>query len=84
MLLIFVYLHLRPNSKAEEFSKLLLNIGNGTISEVVGKINIPKNLGTVVKVRNSLINRIYPDIHQHANNSDSVWLREIAILTPKE
>lgn len=52
--------HLKGDLKAEEFSKLLLDIGDGKLPEEDGRINIPDNLCDVVEDLQSLINRIYP------------------------
>lgn len=74
--------YLEHNLKAEEFSNLLLNIGDGNILEEEGKINIPSNLGDVVRDLTSLTDRIYPNIVKSGENCAS-WLRERAILSPR-
>lgn len=72
--------HLKGDFKAEEFSSLLLQIGDGKLKEEDGKVNIPNNLCEVVKYLKTLTDKIYPDLR---NISDSSWLKERAILTPR-
>ena len=72
--------HLKGDFKAEEFSSLLLQIGDGKLKEEDGKVNIPNNLCEVVKDLKTLTDKIYPDL---MNISDSSWLKERAILTPR-
>lgn len=74
--------HLRGDILAEKFSKTLLNVGDGRCHEIEGMITIPKDLGTVVKTLNCLIDKIYPDIAQ-INAKENNWLCERAILTSK-
>ncbi|XP_053595510.1 uncharacterized protein LOC128667831 [Microplitis demolitor] len=73
--------HLQHDLRAEEFSKLLIDIGNGQISEVDGRISIPDNLGDIVDDLTTLTDKIYPDINKIGVNCSS-WLKERAILTP--
>ncbi|CAH1102748.1 unnamed protein product [Psylliodes chrysocephalus] len=70
--------HLQHDSRAEEFSKLLLNIGDGQISQVEGRIHIPDSLNIVGDLI-TLIDKIYPNIHQIEVGCTS-WLTEGAIL----
>ncbi|XP_015377248.1 PREDICTED: uncharacterized protein LOC107171513 [Diuraphis noxia] len=67
----------------EDFSNLLLKIGNGDLHEDDNrKANIPNNLCTVVKNLKSLSEQIYQNlITSHSENL--TWLNERAILTPK-
>ncbi|XP_053598611.1 uncharacterized protein LOC128668836 [Microplitis demolitor] len=56
--------HIQHDLRAEEFSKLLIDIGNGQISEVDGRISIPDNLGDIVDDLTTLTDKIYPDINK--------------------
>ncbi|GFX07195.1 ATP-dependent DNA helicase [Trichonephila clavipes] len=73
--------HLQHDLRAEIFSKLLIDIGDGKIKEMEGRINIPESLGNIVGDLIILTERIYPNIHQIGINCLS-WLKERAILTP--
>ena len=74
--------HLKGDVFADQFSKLLLQIGNGEYPETDGKIQIQPNLASVVSTVDELIERIYPDI-QNLHHKTTEWLGERAILTPK-
>lgn len=75
--------HLQRDMGAEEFSDLLLDIGNGKLlEEKDGKVTIPTNLCKVVGDLTSLTDQIYPNIKDVGVNCGS-WLKERAILTPK-
>ncbi|GFR31409.1 hypothetical protein TNCT_345911 [Trichonephila clavata] len=41
-------IHLQHDLRAEMFSKLLIDIGDGKIKKVKGRINIPESLGNIV------------------------------------
>lgn len=73
--------YLQNDLKASEFSRILLDIGDGRIAECDGKITIPDQLCKIVNNMESLIERIYPNICNISTN-DYSWLRERAILTP--
>jgi len=73
--------HLHSDLKAEAFSSLLLQIGDGLFLEDEGRITIPDNLCIVVGDLISLTDRIYPNINLAGVNCVS-WLKERAILTP--
>ncbi|GFV78837.1 ATP-dependent DNA helicase [Trichonephila clavipes] len=73
--------HLQHDLRAEIFSKLLIDIGDGKIKEMEGRINIPERLGNIVGDLITLTERIYPNIHQIGIDCSS-WLKERAILTP--
>ncbi|XP_074115778.1 ATP-dependent DNA helicase PIF1-like [Cotesia typhae] len=73
--------HLQLNTTAAEFSKVLIDIGDGNITEIEGKINISSILCDIVPDLISLTNKIYPDIDKAGVNCGS-WLKERAILTP--
>ena len=72
--------HLQRDLKAEEFSNLFLDSGDGKVLEE-GRINIPGSLCDVVGDLTSLTDRKYPNIHEPGEDCAS-WLRERAILTP--
>ncbi|GFT67751.1 ATP-dependent DNA helicase [Trichonephila clavipes] len=55
--------HLQHDLRAEIFSKLLIDIGDGKIKEMEGRINIPESLGNIVGDLITLTERIYPNIH---------------------
>lgn len=80
-LTINMRVHLQPNSKAEEFSKILIDIGDGKIPEEDGRIKVSYiNCETVPDVI-TLTDKIYPNIDKAGDNCRS-WLKERAILTP--
>ncbi|GBP40400.1 ATP-dependent DNA helicase pif1 [Eumeta japonica] len=80
-LTINMRLHLQPNSKAEEFSKLLIDIGNCNTPEVDGRIKVSCIGCEIVPELITLTDKIYPNIDKAGNNCSS-WLKERAILTP--
>ncbi|XP_035230684.1 uncharacterized protein LOC118202619 [Stegodyphus dumicola] len=71
---------LHNDLKAKEFSELLIDIGNGNITEQEGKIVIPDNLCNTVGDLITLTDRIHPNIEHVTLNSLS-WLKERAVLT---
>lgn len=73
--------HLRVDVSAGQFSDLLHKIGNGDYPEVDDKIILPIELGIVTTVGELLV-KIYPDI-SNIHDKHAEWLREHAILTPK-
>ena len=73
--------HLKGDLKAGEFSDLILQIGEGRLSEEIGKIVIPENLCSVVEDISTLADMIYHGL-QDTEMKSSCWLRERAILTP--
>ena len=70
------------DEKADEFSNSILQIGNGTFPEDDGKINIPDSLCEVVSNLDAMTEIIYPNL-SNSLSLNSAWLRERAILTPK-
>lgn len=77
-----MWVHLKGSLKADEFSSLLLQIGNGNLPEENGKVNITKDLCEVVCDLTTLAEKIYPDL-TNFYLKDVSWLKERAILTPK-
>ncbi|KMQ89299.1 atp-dependent dna helicase pif6-like protein [Lasius niger] len=74
--------HLNGDVSAEQFSALLLKIGDGEYPESEGKVAIHEGLGSIVTTIADLTARIYPDIANIGEKSMD-WLCERAILTPK-
>ncbi|XP_057335013.1 ATP-dependent DNA helicase pif1-like [Microplitis mediator] len=72
------YLHGKKD--VEDFSKILLDIGNGRIPELDNRIVIPENIGTLVSNLDELTESIYSDI-KNSKELSSEWLSERAILT---
>ncbi|XP_044588797.1 uncharacterized protein LOC123267978 [Cotesia glomerata] len=73
--------HLQSNLKAEEFSKILIDIGNGSITEENGRIKLSCIDCEIVPDLITLTNKVYPNIDKAGNNCSS-WLKERTILTP--
>ncbi|XP_043467393.1 ATP-dependent DNA helicase pif1-like [Leptopilina heterotoma] len=73
--------HLGGEQGAQEFSNLLIAIGNGTLEEIDGSITIPTSLATVVTSQEELIEHVFPGI-ENLLTIQSSWLCERAILTP--
>ena len=67
---------------ALQFSNLLLDIGEGNITDENGEVSLSKELCEVVHSIEDLIEKVYPDIKDIKNKEDS-WLSERAILCPK-
>ncbi|GFV04814.1 ATP-dependent DNA helicase [Trichonephila clavipes] len=78
---INMLVHLQHDLRAEIFSKLLIDIGDGKIKEMEGRINILESLRNMVGDLITLTERIYPNIHQIGIDCSS-WFKERAILTP--
>ncbi|XP_054260247.1 uncharacterized protein LOC128984902 [Macrosteles quadrilineatus] len=74
--------YLNGDLDSEEFSALILQIGDGKVSEDSdGKFCIPQGLCSVVHDLKSLISKTYPGINDEESHS-LAWLQERAILTP--
>ncbi|XP_054285654.1 uncharacterized protein LOC129002107 [Macrosteles quadrilineatus] len=69
-------------NEVEEFSNVLLKLGDGKLGNVDGTIDIPPSLGVIVQTQDELIEKVYPGIEDLPNKS-SAWLCNRAILTPK-
>ncbi|XP_044594412.1 uncharacterized protein LOC123271894 [Cotesia glomerata] len=72
--------HLYGDLNAEEFSSMLLEIGNGNVEEENGKIKIPTGIGTIVSNLDELIKNVYPDV-KNLKTKSTTWLSERSILT---
>lgn len=70
------------NSRAQEFSDVLLNIGEGTLPMDSGQVTLPETLCRVVPTMEEMIRLVYGDIRQITLQENS-WVCERAILTPK-
>lgn len=57
-------LQLQGDLQAKEFSNLILKIGNGLISEVNGRIDIPSNLCELALDLDSLMQKVYSNLAQ--------------------
>uniref|UniRef100_A0A8D8QT90 ATP-dependent DNA helicase n=1 Tax=Cacopsylla melanoneura TaxID=428564 RepID=A0A8D8QT90_9HEMI len=73
--------YLNQDSKAEEFSKLLLQIGDGNLPQCNNKISIPSNLCELVQDFEIFIDKIYPSLE--IATLDPLWLKTRAILAPE-
>ena len=74
--------HGSGNPNANEFSRLLLKIGDGTYPEEAGKIVLQKSLCHTVSSLEALIFAVYGD-PAVIPNSENSWMCERAILTPR-
>ena len=74
---------LQNDKSARQFSKDLLDMGNGKIriDNANGLINLPNNFCTIQPSIEQLIDNVFPNIVRNYKNYD--WLRERAILAPK-
>ena len=78
-----IRVHLHNDNNAGDFSQLLLQVGNGEISNVAQssyQIEMPIELANAIKSVDRLIENVYPDIQN--NFRDLEWLMERAILAP--
>ncbi|XP_057664478.1 uncharacterized protein LOC130898898 [Diorhabda carinulata] len=74
---------LQNDPTAQEFSKQLLDLGNGDIEfhKDTQHITLPDNFCTVVETKNELIESVFPEIPNNYLNND--WLSNRAILAAK-
>lgn len=74
---------IQNNPTAEEFSKQLLEIGDGKmpINPITQNIKLPQNFCNIVSTQNELIQKVFPNIE--VNYSHHQWLSERAILAAK-
>ena len=70
------------NQNAQEFSELLLEIGNGVYPQEQGKVVLNENLCSKVSSIRDLISKVYGNPTQILTCENS-WLCERAILTPR-
>lgn len=75
--------HLNSDIEAENFSKILLKVGNGNVHVSLSThlINIPKNMCNFVKSVDELRNKVFPNLNRNYKNYE--WFCERAILAPK-
>lgn len=76
-------IHLQGNINSEEFSKNLLNLGNGNIpmDPITQEISFPENFCQLQSSITDLIENVYPNIAENYKKHD--WLFERAILAAK-
>ena len=74
--------HLFGDTNAGEFSKLLLQLGDGRLPERDSLIDIPDQLCTVFTSLDELLTAVYPEI-ERLKDHGAQWLKERAVLTPK-
>lgn len=72
--------HLNGDEAAEQFSQQLLEVGNGTYPTLNDK-QVNLEFANKVTTLNDLIDSVFPDAQ--VNHLDPNWLRERAILAPK-
>lgn len=74
--------YISDNTAAADFSKLLLQIGNGQfpITSSPDTIKIPTALGKCVGNQKQLKDKVYPDLQNNGKSPD--WLAERAIISP--
>ncbi|XP_054259806.1 uncharacterized protein LOC128984535 [Macrosteles quadrilineatus] len=66
----------------EEFSEILIKLGDGTLDNINGIITIPPSLGVVVSSQDELITNVFPGVHDLLK-MESAWLCDRTILSPK-
>lgn len=78
-----VRVQLQNDSSAAEFSKHLLDIGNGKvpIDGSTGLITLPNNFCLITQTKAELVQSVFPNIAQNYKNYE--WLSERAILAGK-
>lgn len=74
--------HLQGDIGAAMFARQLLDIGNGALPcDSFSMVELPVDLCSIVSTEEQLINEVYTNLHSNLRNQD--WLRERAILAPK-
>jgi len=73
--------NLFSDESAAQFSKILLDIGDGKLKETDGEIEITRNIGTTWNTSGELIAAIYGDVSLLHTRSDE-WICERAKVTP--
>uniref|UniRef100_A0A8D8YMS1 ATP-dependent DNA helicase n=2 Tax=Cacopsylla melanoneura TaxID=428564 RepID=A0A8D8YMS1_9HEMI len=73
---------LQRNVGSDDFSKLLLDLGDGKVPSIHHEIEIPNGLGKMVGHINELISSVYPNL-KHLDRISSDWFCERSILSPK-
>jgi len=73
--------HLYGDESAAQFSKVLLDIGEGKLKETDGEIEITRNIGNTWNTSEELIAAVYDDVSLLHTRSDE-WICERAIVTP--
>jgi hypothetical protein len=68
---------------AEKFSKQLLKIGDGNVTtDATGYVKLPTDFCTIIDSQETLIEKIFPDVHTQYINHE--WPAERAILAAKK
>ncbi|XP_055907716.1 uncharacterized protein LOC129942691 [Eupeodes corollae] len=74
--------HLVVHNNAAQFSRTLLDKGDGHILNNDGEVLLESTFATSVTGQDELMYKIYPQVTQISEKTDD-WLRERAILAPK-
>jgi len=74
--------HLGGDNNTAQFSRILLDMGNGNILNNDGEVLIEPTFSTSVTGQDELIANVYPQVAQNLEKTDD-WLRERSILAPK-
>ncbi|XP_044596684.1 uncharacterized protein LOC123273344 [Cotesia glomerata] len=79
-----INMRVKKDSTSLEFSNLLLNVGEGTLTENQhGEILLPEGLCKIVSSIDDLIEKIYPGIND-ISNKDNEWFSERAIYCVRQ
>ncbi|KAL0830677.1 hypothetical protein ABMA28_002814 [Loxostege sticticalis] len=74
--------HLGGHERAQEFSDVLLRVGEGRLPQIDGLVHLPDSLCKIVPSIDELICRVYGDLSLMQRRENS-WVCERAILCPK-